>query len=373
MKKGFKYALEAADSYELAKYQAKSKGISLVDVVNLVHPKPSEEMKETFAKLMKGELKQFDTVENKNTEAGKLVADKVKSGEITKAEADGMLKDAKEDNYKELIETKKIGYLALLRNLRNILKNSNDISLIDNTCNLLTDQKFIKKSLVFPHQIDLALEVLLDEFPTSNVGMRKMITALDKAYELSIPNLTELFTYGRTAVVFDSSASMTSEPTYLSGGTGRKASKSKAMDKATLIAATLAKGIGADVYHFASYCENVNFNPLDSIHTIKKTFMGVTGRVGHGTDFNSIFGMIKDKYDRVFVISDMQGASNLERSSYKNSHIYSIQLNGYGTTMFKPGSKVYSIYGYGSDIYELVKKVEINPNILIDEINKIKI
>jgi hypothetical protein len=373
MKKGFKHALEAADAYELAKYQAKGKGVSLVDVVNLVHPKPSAEMKETFAKLMKGELKQFDTVENKNTEAGKVVADKVKSGEITKAEADVMLKEAKEDNYKELIETKKIGYLALLRNLRNILKNSNDTALIDNACRLLTDEVFIKKSLVFPHQIDLALEVLLDEFPTSNAGMRKMITALDKAYELSVPNLTELFTHGRTAVVFDTSASMTSETTYLSGGTGRKASKSKVMDKATLIAATLAKGIGADVYHFASYCESVNFNPLDSIHTIKKTFMGLTGRVGHGTEFNSIFNMIGDKYDRVFVISDMQGASYINTSSYKDMHIYSIQLNGYNTTMFKPNSKLYGIYGYGSEIYELVKKVEINPNALIEEINKIEI
>jgi hypothetical protein len=322
---------------------------------------------------MKGELKQFDTVENKNTEAGKVVADKVKSGEITKAEADVMLKEAKEDNYKELIETKKIGYLALLRNLRNILKNSNDTALIDNACRLLTDEVFIKKSLVFPHQIDLALEVLLDEFPTSNAGMRKMITALDKAYELSVPNLTELFTHGRTAVVFDTSASMTSETTYLSGGTGRKASKSKVMDKATLIAATLAKGIGADVYHFASYCESVNFNPLDSIHTIKKTFMGLTGRVGHGTEFNSIFNMIGDKYDRVFVISDMQGASYINTSSYKDMHIYSIQLNGYNTTMFKPNSKLYGIYGYGSEIYELVKKVEINPNALIEEINKIEI
>jgi hypothetical protein len=41
--------------------------------------------------------------------------------------------------------------------------------------------------------------------------------------------------------------------------------------------------------------------------------------------------------------------------------------------MFKPGGKVYSIFGYGSDIYELVKKVEIDPNALIKEIESIKI
>jgi 60 kDa SS-A/Ro ribonucleoprotein len=373
MKKGFKHALETADKYELAKYQAKGKGISLVDVVNLVHPKPSVEMKDTFAKLMKGELKQFNTVEDKNTEAGKVVAQKLKSGEITKDEAEKELKVAKESNYKELIESKTIGYLALLRNLRNILKNSNDTVLIDNACRLLTDEKFIRKSLVFPHQIDLALEVLLDEFPTSNAGMRKFITALDNAYELSVPNLTELFTHGKTAVVFDTSASMTTEPVFFDGGNGRKTSKSKARDKATLIAATLAKGIGADLFHFATYCEEVKFNPLDSIHTIKTNCMKLTGRVGHGTEFNRIFDRLGKNYDRVFIISDMQGANYITPTKYNDMHIYAVQLNGYDTTMFKPNSKLYGIYGYGSDIYELVKKAEINPNALIEEINKIRI
>jgi 60 kDa SS-A/Ro ribonucleoprotein len=369
MKKGFKAALEVADTYELAKYQSKGKGVSLVDVVNLVHPKPSAEMVETFSKLMKGELKQFNTVEDKNTEVGKVVSAKVKSGEITKVEAEVQLKEAKEDNYKELIETKKIGYLSLLRNLRNILKNSNDTTLIDNACGLLTDEVFIKKSLVFPHQIDLALEVLLSEFQSSNAGMRKVITALNKAYELSIPNLNELFTSGRTAVVFDTSGSMS---TSIQLGGGKRGSTS-ALEKATLIAATLAKGINADVYQFANRCLSVNYNPLDSVNTIKNHFYSERGKAGGGTDFNSIFTTIGSNYDRVFVISDEQGATTLEKRAYANMHVYSINLCGYGTTMFKPGGKVYSIFGYGADIYELIKKVEVDPNALIEEINKIKI
>lgn len=369
MKKGFKAALESADAYELAKYQSKGKGVSLVDVVNLVHPKPSKEMVDTFAKLMKGELKQFNTVEDKNTEAGKVVAAKVKSGEITKVEAEKELKVAKEDNYKELIENKTIGYLALLRNLRNILKNSSDTTLIDNACRLLVDEKFIRKSLVFPHQIDLALEVLLGEFPASNAGMRKVITALNTAYETSIPNLSELFSSGRTAVVFDTSGSMSSSIQLTSGKRG----STSAVDKAALIAATLVKGINADAYQFANRCVSVNYNPLDSVNTIKNGFLSQKGRAGGGTYFDSIFPTLGGKYDRVFVISDEQGATKLERSAYKGVHVYSINLCGYGTTMFKPGGTVYSIFGYGSDIYELVKQVEINPNALIDEINKIVI
>jgi hypothetical protein len=368
IKKGFKDALESADEYELAKYQAKNKDISLVDIVNLVHPKPSEKMASVFAKLMKGELKQFNTVEDKNTKAGQEIAAKVKSGEITKDEATVKLNEAKEDNYAELIATRKIGYLALLRNLRNILKTGGNAELVKNACGILTDAKLIKQSLVFPHQIDLALEVMLDEFGAS--GAKPFIKALNDAYELSIPNLTELFTNGRTAVVFDSSGSMNSR-IMLAGG--RKFGSEAAISKAALIAATLAKGIGADVYHFADRCQAIKFNPLDTVNTLKKQFLAKQGVVGYGTDFNSIVATLGKKYDRVFVISDMQGRDYLDLTSLKGCHIYSVDLCGYGTTMFKPGSKTYGIYGYGSDIYELIKKVEIDPKALIREIEAIEI
>jgi len=367
IKKGFKSALEAADEYELAKYQAKNRDLSLVDIVNLVHPKPSEKMTPVFAKLMKGELKQFNTVEDKNTKAGQEVAAKVKSGEITAEQATEVLNAAKEDNYAELIETRKIGYLALIRNLRNILKTGAKAEVINGACELLTDVKLIKQSLVFPHQIDLALEIMLDEFGASVA--KPFIKALNTAYELSIPNLTELFKGGKTAVVFDSSGSMSSMIKLANRNQGSEA----AIAKAALIAATLAKGIDADVFHFADHCDQIKFNPLDSVNTLKKQFLDKQGSVGYGTAFQSIMRTLNGKYDRVFVISDMQGGDMIDSKSYSNTHIYSVDICGYGTTMFKPGSKVYKIFGYSSDIYELIKKVEIDPQALIKEIEKIEI
>jgi hypothetical protein len=176
---------------------------------------------------------------------------------------------------------------------------------------------------------------------------------------------------GRTAVVFDSSGSM-STPIALVGDRGKRGSEA-AIAKAALIAATLAKGIGADVYHFANYTEQIKFNPLDTVNTLKNQFLSKKGNVGYGTEFNSIFTKLGKNYDRVFVISDMQGASYLERATYKDAHIYSIDICGYGTTMFKPGNKVYSLFGYSADIYELVKKVEIDPKAIIKEIEAIEI
>lgn len=372
IKKGFKAALEAADEYELAKYQAKGKTISLVDIVNLVHPTPSEKMKPVFEKLMRGELKQFNTVEDKNTTAGQEIAKKVKEGTITSEEAVQELTEAKEANFAELIRSRKIGYLALLRNLRNILKNTSDKGLINDACNLLTDEKFIHKSLVFPHQIDLALEILLQEFTATVV--RPFADALNKAYELAIPNLTELFTNGKTAIVYDGSGSMSTR-VRVQGKTGSES----ALDKAALIAATLAKGIGGDVYEFSNSCKLVAYNPADSINTIKRRF--ISAAQGGGTYFGSIFSKLRTNYDRIFVISDMQGADDVSRQSsfqtYKSKHgidpyIYAVDLCGYGTTMFK-SKKTFQILGYSSDIYELIKKVEIDPKALIKEIEAIEI
>lgn len=380
MKRGFKAALESADAYELAKYQAKNSEISLVDVVNLVRPKPTKDMEDTFKLLMSGKLKQFNTAEDKQTKSGQVVAEKLKAGTITKADAETELAEAKSDNWAQLIGEGKIGYLALLRNLRNIVNQANDQT-FEAALLMLTDEKAVRKSLVFPHQIDLAFEVLLLEGEIPSARKLKLLTAVNTAYELSIPNLTELFSYGRTAVVFDTSGSMSE--TGWNGGVkiNGKPIKKAPVEKAALIAATFVKSVGGDMYHFASKCEKLRYNPLDSINTIKNVGIASIGKVGHGTEFGSIFDTLEGKYDRIFVISDMQGGDSILRNSsyqrytakYGQPYIYAIDIVGYGTTMFKQNEKLINLYGYSKDIYEMVKTAEIDPKAILKEINKIVI
>lgn len=374
MKRGFKNALEAADTYELAKYQGNGKSVSLVDIVNLVHPHPSEKMQETFKKLMKGELKQFNTAEDKNTKSGQEIAEKVKTGKITKAQAEVELKEAKAENWKQLIEEGTLGYLALLRNLRNIVSVASD-EVFTKALEMLVDEKRVRKSLVFPHQIDIAFEVLMSEGGNiAQTRRTRLLTAVNKAYELAIPNLTELFSYGRTAVVIDTSGSMTTQVSM-----GQSRINSRAVEKAALIGATLAKGIGADMYHFSNSCSQLTFNPLDSVNTIKNFV--VNRSFGGGTEFDSIFRSLNGKYDRVFVISDMQGCDSILRNSSYQSYIrqngqpyvYSIDLCGYGNTMFKQSDKLIQLYGYSADIYESIKTSEIDPKAILKEIRKIVI
>jgi 60 kDa SS-A/Ro ribonucleoprotein len=412
IKKGFKSAIEHADRYELAKYQMRGKGVSLVDIVNLVRPSETKVQgtllveKEVYAKAIKGTkfakevdkhiigenlmdevveistlhaliiglLKQFNTVEDKNTEAGKVVAEKVKSGEITAEQAAVELNEAKTENYVELIKTKKIGYLALLRNLRNILKTVN-AELKTLACDLLVDPNFVKNSLVFPYQIDLALEILMLEFKNSDAA--GIFNALNKAYELSIPNLKELFPFGKTAVVTDVSGSMS---THIKLGE-RQQGLADALNKGALISATLAKGLDADVYVFASSAAQVKVNTNDSVNTIKN-HIGRGPGVGGGTSWNTIFPELEKsgvQYDRVFIMSDEQGADEVE-STYKRycqkfgtPHVYVINLCGYGPTMIKANTKVHRIFGYHAGIFETARQTEINPEAVIEEINKIVI
>lgn len=377
MKKGFKLALETADTYELAKYQGKGKTVSLFKLTRLVHPVPNENMAETFTKLMAGTLTQFNTVEDKNTKAGQEVAAKVKSGEITKAEAEVEVQEKKKENFEDLIDNFKIGYMALIRNLNNILDNKPSSSLIDKACDMITNQKLIKQSLIFPHQIDISSEMMLLR-GTKNV---KILAALDRAYELAIPNLAELFPDGKTAVVIDTSGSMFG--TWSSGCrmNGKSINKSP-IDKAALIGATLAKGINADLYQFASTCQAIAFNPLDTINTIKNSVIRQQGKVGHGTFFNDIFAKLKrNGYNRIFIISDLQGGDNIASGSayqaYKDQHgapyVYTIDITGYGSTMFKPNKNVIQLFGYSADIYEMAKKVELDPRALLKEIEAIVI
>ncbi len=383
IKKGFKDAIEKASDYELAKYQGKGKSLSMIDMFNLVHPKAQSEHQDViFTALMKGELKQFDTREDKMVASGQKIAKAVKTGELTKTQAVKALKEEKQENWKTLITTDKIGYLALLRNLRNIAQDADEVT-FDHAMKSLVNPIAIKKSLVFPHQIDIAFMVIMGELKQSNYKTKTLLTAINNAYNLAIPNLTNLFKTGRTAVVIDVSGSMRGGGSYFKNMSfNGKQTNFSPIDKAALIGATLSKGIGADMYMFATRCDEVRYNPLDTVNTIKQSVINKIGAVGHSTSFNSIFEkLMPTKYDRIFVISDLQGGdtvlSNSAYQDYTHKHgqpyIYSIDLVGYGTTMFKQHQKLINLYGYSSDIYEMIKTAEINPLAIIKEINKIRI
>ena len=358
MLRGFSKAFDKFDSHQLAKYRAEGKEIKLIDVVNVTHPTPTDKNREALAQLVEGKLRSTDTWESKQTQAG----------QIAKTEKEKVVLKAK--GWRDLILEKKIGYFALLKNLRNILEQAPDV--IEKACDMLTNEKMIKNSLVLPFRYMSALNEIEK---LSNDKVRDVIIAINKAIDISCNNVPEF--KGKTLVVSDFSGSMGDSMTGYKG-------------QASLFGAILAKSCNADFVIFGNHAEYVNYNPMDSTLSIVKYLLTLnnyhnnTGKhnVGHGTNFHSIFQTANKAYDRIVIFSDMQGwighnspvaaYNEYKRITGANPFIYSVDLAGHGSTQF-PEQQVMCMAGFSDKMLDTMKMVETDKNALVNKIKSIEI
>ena len=376
MKKGFKSAIESYDSYQLLKYKS-----TLIDVINLVHPKPSESQATvkvegedvyTIDAIMRGMNVSADTWEVNQGEAGQIVAKAVKEGKIDAEEAKEVLTQAKADNWAELLDNNKLPILACLRNLRNILINNPTQDTVNKVCDLVSNPKLIKEGKIFPYQLDLANEIMLTEFSNSNA--RQISQALAKGYELAISNLKDLLP-GNNIVFLDQSVSMGTA--IMLSGKDRKYGKTQCIDKAALIAATIAKATNSDIIAFGSSAKYIQYNPNVDVFTLAKQL--ASAHMG-GTNLSTAWNLAQqsgNKYDRVFILSDNEvnrGNTYTAYSSYLrntgNPYVYSVDLAAYGTNCIA-GDKVRYYYGYGFSMFDDIASSEFNPNYHIEKVKQI--
>jgi 60 kDa SS-A/Ro ribonucleoprotein len=339
LKKGFAKAFDKFDNYQLAKYKGDGKEVSLVDAVNLVHPKAIEKNAKALDELINGTLKSTETWEAKLTQAGQ------------KAESEEEKLTLKADAWKELIESRKLGYFALLRNLRNILEQAP--SLVDQACEMLTDEKLIKKSLVLPFRFSTAIQEI--EKLSSSKEAKKIMVALNKAVDISCSNVTKFD--GETLVVLDVSGSMAGRPAEIGA----------------LFSAILIKSNFADFMTFSDSASYRNVNPADGTLTIAKNMRFAAG----GTNFHSIFKTANKAYDRIIILSDMQGwigynCPKADFEAYKrrfncSPNIYSFDLAGHGTMQF-PENKVFAIAGFSEKVFDVMSLLEQDKKALVNTI-----
>ena len=377
MKKGFKSALESLDTYSLLKYKS-----NLIDIINLVHPSPklsratveyNGEKISTIDAIMKGYNVSANTWEVNQGEAGQIVAKAVKEGKLTDKEAKETLTQAKADNWKELLDTNKLGILAALRNLRNVLINNPESSTINKLCDLVSNPTLIREGKIMPYQLDLANEIMIAEF--NSPYARQISQALAKGYELAIPNLSALIP-GQNVIFLDQSGSMSYEIKLL----GQKySSRTSCISKAALIAATIAKATNADIIVFGSSAKYVQYNPNLDVFTLAKQLS--TADMG-GTNLATAWNLAQAsgrKYTRTFILSDNECNRGNTYSSYmsyvKNvghPYVYSVDLAGYGTNCIA-GEKVRYYYGYGFSMFDDIAKSEFNAAYHLDQVRKVVI
>ena len=376
MKKGFKSALEGMDAYTLLKYKS-----SIMDVINLVHPDPSkskalvdymDKKVSAFEAIIKGYPVSADTWEVAQSDAGQIVAQAVRDGKLSEDEAEVALKEQMSENWKGLLMENKLGILAAVRNIRNILTNNPDNETIDALAQLVSNPELIRQGKVMPYHLDLANEVLISEFDDAN--SRKVSKALLKGYELALPNLADILK-GNNLVIIDMSGSMSN----IVKDPNRKTYYiSSSLDKATLIGMTIAKATNADVIRFGGVAEYVNYNPNSDVFSLSKQVRKEMGM----TDLFSAWVLAKKsgkKYDRVFILSDNEcnvGSSYKGYASYVRGvgdpYVYSIDLASYGTTSLV-GPKVRYYFGFGYSMFDDITKSEFNPLYHIEKIRQIEI
>jgi len=336
VRKGFGMALQRLTEYQLAKYQAKTASVSLVDVINMVHPPGNDRI----GALIDGTLPPAETWEVRLTKAGQEA-----TSESDKARL-------KEEAWTSLIRERKLGYFALLRNLRNI--STQAPAVLDEALEMLCDPSLVRKSLVLPFRFTTAYDIMREN--------RKIAVALNKALEVSMANVPRFA--GRTLVVLDVSGSMNGRPA----------------DIGSLFAAVLVKSSDADMMVFSDRARYVPYNPLDSVTTIRDSFRFAAG----GTNFHAIFRTIDKPYDRIILLSDMQGwvEHRLPRQvfvDYKrrmgaDPFIYSFDLQGYGTTQFNPKDpKVLCLAGFSDKVLDLMALLESDKNAMLHEIEKVEL
>ena len=176
LQNGLQCAFNRFDEYQFAKYDRDNLEVKLRDALFLVHPKAKDEQQQAlFDKIVNRQLEIPYTWE---TELSALGQQKFESDEA-RAMAFAM-------KWQELIESGKLGYMALMRNLRNILQSDVPINAVQRVCNRLSDAGQVAKSKQLPFRY---LSAYREIERINSTHTTALMNALEAAVKCSAGNI----------------------------------------------------------------------------------------------------------------------------------------------------------------------------------------
>ena len=139
LRKGLADAFNGFDEYQFAKYNRKDRLITLRDALLIVHPKPRDERQAAiFKKILDDTLETPFTWETQLSAAGQgCFSSTLKEEEMRQV-------------WQDMISSHRLGYMATLRNLRNMLKLNLDDESIKQVCEYLANPVAVSKSKQMP-------------------------------------------------------------------------------------------------------------------------------------------------------------------------------------------------------------------------------
>lgn len=285
VKRGLSLALTKFDEYQLAKYDREKKSVRLRDVMFMTHSKPSHEARFSHEftvspGIARENYKRGDTLRHLGGQGAlwfRLAQQKLQTPDTWEVALSSGAD--KKQTFERLIREGKLGYLALLRNLRNMVEAGCDLQSV-------RDAIALRKG---------AQRVLPFRFIAAARHAAQLEPELDAAMVASMQELGTL--PGRTVILVDNSGSMY-----------KPLSEKSDLRRADAAAgvAIFARGIAEQVRVFA-FSDTLQEVPPRVGMALRDAIKGATDHGGTrlGYAVNSINSL---DYDRLIVITDEQSS-----------------------------------------------------------------
>lgn len=340
LKKGVGDVLRGFDEYTLAKYKGTGKAVKMRDLLCLCRPKPmNAEQSDWWLQLLNDELETPYTWETELSAKGN---------------------NAK--TWAALIDSGKVGYMATLRNLRNIL-NANP-SNVHKALALIENPEAVKRSKQLPFRYLSAYREV------SHMGSW-VLDALENAADAACENVPKLA--GTTVIAVDTSGSMSNRVS---------ANSTVRCVEIAMLLGLIANRICENSY-FYTFNNDIAQRPTSRRTAILEA--ATNARAGGGTSMYLPFEkMMKDgvKADRIIILSDNECnsgggwysrkpvqvlADEYRKQTGNDIWVHAIDLQGYGTQQFH-GRKTNIIAGWSEKVFDFIKLAEQGEGSLVQAI-----
>ena len=153
LRMGLAEAFNKFDEYQFAKYDRKTREVTLRDALLLVKPTPKDDAQALiFWKIQNGKLETPYTWETELSAVGQRHFD-------SQEEKD----EAKREVWRQLVRSRRMGYMATLRNLRNMLLTGVDEETIKMACDFISCPDAVRRSKQLPFRFFSAYLELTDK------------------------------------------------------------------------------------------------------------------------------------------------------------------------------------------------------------------
>jgi len=358
------------NEYSLLKYDTDSKGFRFADVLQLTHAKAKDAKQNALFSYALNRRYGSDVLESSHGNYANLpmimarqavnrIVAPVRKNMLTDAAALSLIKDAgmtwealsgwlqgPMDKIAWEAAIPNMGYMALLRNLRNFQDAGVSAKVIKNVLNKLSDEEQVAKSRQFPFRFLSAYN--------ATKGNLQIAAAMESALEASLSNVPSL--KGRTLILVDRSGSMF--PYGYGDSANIKSLGLSFADAAAIFGSAVAlRAENATLVQFGTSSHEVSFRKGDSVLPMLSKFRDLGG-----TSTRQALQQHFRGHDRVIVITDEQyngwGGDPTEVIP-ANVPVYTWNLNGYKAAQNESGKlKRHTFGGLTDKAWQMIPLLE---------------